>query len=73
MDTWITVTEDEIASAMQRLYELHDFMVEGAARVAVAGMLKMRAELAEAHCAVILCGGNIAPRNFNSVITPPGQ
>ena len=73
VDTWITVTEDEIASAMQRLYELHDFMVEGAAHVAVAGMLKMRAELVEAHCAVILCGGNIAPRNFNSVITPPGQ
>ena len=68
VDTWITVTEDEIAAAMQRLYELHEFVVEGAAGVALASLLRMRSELTGAKCAVILCGGNIEPEKFRTII-----
>ena len=68
VDTWITVTEGEIAAAMQRLFHHHELTVEGAAGVAMAGLFKMNQDLADKRVAVILCGGNIEPQKFESVI-----
>ena len=68
VDTWITVTEEEIVDAMRRLFHAHKLMVEGAAGVALAGLLKMGTSLAGARVAVVLCGGNIKPEKFKSIV-----
>lgn len=73
VDTWITVTEEEIASAMRRLYHDYDLMVEGSAGVAMAGLLKTKRVLAGQCVAVILCGGNIKPVRFESIVQDAGH
>lgn len=59
VDERMTVTEAEIAAAM-RLVALHDhWMIEGAAGVAVAGLLKAAAAYRGKRIAAVLCGRNI--------------
>ena len=60
VDDWVVVDEDQIAAAMRLFIDSEGDVIEGAAGVAVAGMLARRAELAGKKVAVIICGGNIA-------------
>jgi threonine dehydratase len=67
VDEWTTVTEDEIRAAMKLLFDRHRLVIEGAAGVAVAGMLRARDALARAHGAnavAIVCGGNVDMAEF---------
>ena len=59
VDDWVLVEEPEIAAAMRYLLQEEGEVIEGAAGVAVAGLLERRATLAGKKVVVILCGGNV--------------
>jgi len=65
ISTTITVTENEIANAMKLVYKYHNYIVEGAAGVALAGLLKNASKYKNKNVVVILCGGNISEEKFN--------
>jgi threonine dehydratase len=68
IDETITVTEAEIASAMRAAAENEHWMVEGAAGVALAGLVKVAEAYRGRKAAVVICGRNIALDQFRRVI-----
>jgi threonine dehydratase len=68
IDERVSVSEAEIAAAMSHLAETEHLMVEGAAGVALAGLVKRASGYRGRKVAVVLCGRNIAPRTFAAVI-----
>lgn len=64
IDDTETVSEVEIADAMRRIAESERWMIEGAAGVAVAGLIKRREQFKGAKVCVVLCGRNIALDTF---------
>jgi threonine dehydratase len=68
IDETITVTESQIASAMRRIAEAERWIVEGAAGVALAGLVKAAHDYRGRTVAVVLCGRNIALETFLSAI-----
>lgn len=68
----VTVTETEIASAMELIKRHHGFVIEGAAGVAVAGMLKERTKHQGDNVVVVLCGENISDQNFELAMQMAG-
>lgn len=58
VDDWVRVSEREIATAMLDIANWHGLRVEGAAGVAVAGMLKWGPRLRGQNVVVVLSGGN---------------
>ena len=64
IDAMITVTETEIASAMRTVAQTDRWMIEGAAGVAVAGLVKSAAAYQGRKVAAIVCGRNIALDKF---------
>ncbi|MEM8862688.1 MAG: pyridoxal-phosphate dependent enzyme, partial [Chloroflexota bacterium] len=73
VDEFITVTEEEIAAAMTHYMPIHHQMIEGAAGVAVASMLKMQADLKDKSSVVVVCGGNISLKTLYEVITEKAE
>jgi threonine dehydratase len=59
VDDIVTVTEDEIASAILILLEREKTLAEGAGAAGVAAMLQRRTGLQNQKTAVLVCGGNI--------------
>jgi threonine dehydratase len=71
IDHRLTVTESEIAAAMRAVAQADHWIVEGAAGVAVAGLLKYApAAYPGQQVAAILCGRNIAFDKFLRAIEP---
>jgi threonine dehydratase len=68
IDTRVLVSEAEIAAAMFGLAEIEHLMVEGAAGVALAGLMKVARAYRGRKVAVVLCGRNIAPHAFITAI-----
>jgi len=71
VDEWVLVTEDEIKAAMKLVFERHRLVIEGAAGVAVAGLLRTRGALARtpgANAVAIVCGGNIDMGEFRGLV-----
>ncbi len=64
IDETVTVTESEIASAMRTVAQTDRWMIEGAAGVAVAGLIKTAAAYQGRKIAAIVCGRNIALDKF---------
>ena len=60
VDEWVLVDEEQIAAAMQTCMQTEYDIVEGAAGVAIAGLLQRRAAIVGRNVAVILCGGNVS-------------
>jgi threonine dehydratase len=60
VDEWVLVDEEQIAAAMQTCMQTENDIVEGAAGVAIAGLLQRRAAIVGRNVAVILCGGNVS-------------
>ena len=60
VDDWVEVDEAQIASAMRRCMDSEGEVVEGAAGVAIAGMLERAADVAGKKVVVIICGGNVS-------------
>lgn len=68
IDTRIVVTEAEIAAAMRRLAAADHWMVEGAAGVALAGLVKKADRYRGKTVAIVLCGRNIALDTYLAAI-----
>ncbi|RJG20896.1 threonine/serine dehydratase [Massilia cavernae] len=64
IDQCVLVTEEETIAAMKLLAETERWMVEGAAGVALAGLLKLAPEWQGKKVGVVLCGRNIALTAF---------
>jgi threonine dehydratase len=64
IDDTVTVTEAEIAAAMRTVAQTDRWIIEGAAGVAVAGLLKCAPAYPGQKVAAILCGRNIALDKF---------
>jgi threonine dehydratase len=68
IDSRVAVSEAEIADAMFRLAETDHLMVEGAAGVALAGLIKCAPAYRGRKVAVVLCGRNIGPQAFVAAV-----
>jgi threonine dehydratase len=68
VDEWLLVSEDEIAAAMRVVAEAHGFLIEGAAGVAIAALLRLGKALAASRVAVVVCGGNVSDDVARSVL-----
>lgn len=67
VDDWVVVDEDQIADAMRQYMDREDGVIEGAAGVAIAGMLTRGDELIGRKVVVVICGGNIAEDKLVSI------
>lgn len=68
VDDFVLVSEEEIISAMVQLYDHAGLMVEPAAALSLAAILKSSLPVAGRQCLAIVCGGNIDPVNFKKII-----
>jgi threonine dehydratase len=68
IDERIVVSEAEIAAAMRRLAASDGWMVEGAAGVALAGLVQRAADFRGLKVAVVLCGRNIGLDTFLAAV-----
>ena len=68
VDEYVLVSEDEIAEAMRGFIDSHHMLLEGAAGVAIAGLLSASAGYQGKKVAVIVCGGNISRETLKTVI-----
>lgn len=68
VDEYVTVSEEEIAAAMRAFIDAHHMLPEGAAGVALAGLLAGGERYAGKHVAVVICGGNISRETLRRVI-----
>jgi threonine dehydratase len=64
IDETVTVSEAEIGRAMRMIADAEHWIVEGAAGVALAGLVKRAESLRGQKVAVVLCGRNIALEKF---------
>ena len=69
IDAALTVTEAEIAAAMRTVAQTDRWMIEGAAGVAVAGLMKSATDYPGRRVAAIVCGRNIALDKFLHAVT----
>ena len=60
VDDWVLAKEEQIAMAMCLYMETEEDVIEGAAGVAVAGLLERRNAVAAKKVVVVICGGNIS-------------
>jgi len=67
VDHWVLLDEQEIGNAMRLYMSRENDVVEGAAGVAVAGLLARRNAIRDKKVAVVICGGNISADMLTSV------
>jgi len=60
VDDWVVVDEQQIADAMRGYMAGEDDVIEGAAGVAIAGLLARQDAIKGKKVAVVICGGNIS-------------
>lgn len=68
IDDYLLVSEDGIIEAMRAFIDSHHMLLEGAAGVALAGLLAAGDRYAGQDVAVIVCGGNISRETLRTVI-----
>ncbi len=68
VDDYETVTENEIKESLGEFLQTQHMLIEGAAAVAVAAMVKRRDRLAGKNVVVIICGANISLETLKSVL-----
>ena len=66
---FVTVSDAEIAAAMRTLLSTTHQLVEGAGAAGLAGVMKLRDELAEKRVAIVLSGGNVDLPTLRRVVT----
>lgn len=67
VDEWVLVDEEQIADAMRRYMTAEGQTIEGAAGVAIAGMIKSREEIAGKNVVVVVCGSNVSDATLERV------
>lgn len=70
IDYWVLVEEQDISAAMRYLFFEHRIVSEGAGALAVAAYLKEFERFKDRSSALIVCGGNIDPKKFLTVVNP---
>ncbi len=69
VDEVVSVSEEEIASAILKLLEIEKTVVEGAGAASLAAVLFHKVSgLEEKNVAIIVCGGNIDPNLLSKII-----
>jgi threonine dehydratase len=68
VDEFVVVDEPQIAAAMRLYMDREQQVIEGAAGVAVAGLLASEDKIAGQNVVVIVCGGNIAEDKLAGVL-----
>ena len=68
IDDYVIVSEDQISEAMRGFIDSHHMLLEGAAGVAIAGLVSTAAEYQGKNVVVIVCGGNISRETLRTVI-----
>jgi threonine dehydratase len=68
VDDYVLVSELQIAGAMREFMDAHHMLIEGAAGVALAGLIEKAGDWRDANVAVIVCGGNISRDTLKAVI-----
>ena len=67
-DEFVVVSEEQIAEAMRGFIDSHHMLIEGAAGVAIAGLLASGHKYKGKNVVVIICGGNISRETLKKVI-----
>ena len=67
-DDYVLVSEQEIAQAMRMFMDAHHMLPEGAAGVALAGLVRKASAFENRNVAVIICGGNVSRDTLKTVI-----
>lgn len=67
VDSFVTVTEDEIRLALLEFRRAHGMTIEGAAAVAVASYLKDAERYAGRNVVIVISGGNIDPARVRDI------
>ena len=68
IDQSILVSESDIKKAMKLYFKYENQIVEGAAGVAIAALLKLEKDIIDKRIGVVICGGNIQKTLFNSIV-----
>lgn len=68
VDDYVLVSEDEIRQAMRLCMETHHLLIEGAAGVPLAALLKTAARFQGQHVIVVLCGANISLETLHTLL-----
>ena len=68
VDSFILVSEEEIASALKMIHDLCHMMVEPAAALSLAAAIKSRPNGNGSMTALIVCGGSVAKERFFNII-----
>ncbi len=68
VDTYLSVTEEEIAESMRTFMNAQHMLIEGSAGVAIAGLMQVKAQLKGKNVAVVLCGANISLSVLKSIL-----
>jgi threonine dehydratase len=68
VDEFVLVSEAEIAAAMRQFIDYEHQLVEGAAGVAIASMLKQRDALGGQKVVVLVCGGNVSRDTLKRIL-----
>lgn len=71
VDEFVLVDETQIANAMRQYVEREGQPIEGAAGVAIAGLLSRAGAVSGLKIVVIVCGGNIATDTMAEVMDTP--
>lgn len=68
VDDYILVSEDEIKNAIIHLIKKQHLLIEGAAGVALAALLKHKEQFHNQNVVIILSGGNISLETLKSIL-----
>ena len=68
VDDFILVSEDEIAAAIRSTLRHHSKVVEGAAAVAIASLIKQAGRFANQSTVIVVCGANISMDKLQAVL-----
>jgi threonine dehydratase len=67
VDEFVLVSEPQIAAAMRQYMLVFDEAIEGAAGVAIAGLIARQKAVKDQKVAVIVCGGNVSQQVLDAI------
>ena len=68
VDDYIAVTEEEIMDSMRLFMKSHHMLIEGAAGVSLASIIKCKEQYRGKKVTVIICGANINSETLKSIL-----
>jgi threonine dehydratase len=68
VDDFLLVSEEEIRQAIRLCLETHHMLIEGAAGVPLAALLKTAERCRDKNVVVVLCGANISVDTLKTIL-----